>query len=97
MSVKEIQTRKHAEIHVSCIHGRKFCTYLPEQLDLNHYSVKYKEISEHKRIRTDEGTIIELIVPNKEILADITEKVLNVTCVNSVRSIIKTPTKRDHV
>lgn len=94
MSLKEIESKKYAEIHVSCTHGKKFCQYLPDQLELMHYDVKYKAISPDKRIREDEGTLIELTVPSNDVLAEITEKVLKVTCVNSARAIIKTSTKR---
>ncbi len=94
MSLKEIESNKHAEIHVSCTHGKKFCQYLPDQLELSRYGVKYKAIPSDKIIREDEGTLMELTVPSNDTLAEITEKVLNVTCVNAARAIIKTSTKR---
>lgn len=94
MSLKETESKKYAEIHVSCTHGKKFCQYLPDQLELTKYGVKYKVMPSDKRIREDEGTLIELTVPSNDILAEITEKVLQVTCVNAARAIIKTSTKR---
>ena len=79
-----------AEVHVTCDEGQNFCNTVRLALEdkFKQYEAVFVEMPEHKRIRTDEGTLIKLKHITPELLKTIAEDVSRVSCVHKVRVLL---------
>ncbi len=79
----------NSEILISCNHGNEFCPNVPAKMDLTNHGAKYEVVNAEEKLRGDEGTKVTLKVSNKQILETITDEILEIQCVNTVRGILK--------